>query len=98
MSKHYFNITILLFDFSNGVYPTRMLPEPTTETPASPPVPEVVTVAPSVQESNKENSQPTPTSSPPVMCTKHQEEPTTTPIMPWRAQLRKTNSTLNLLE
>lgn len=43
---------------------------------------------------NKENNQPAERKEPEV----RRDEEETTPIIPWRAQLRKTNSTLNLLE
>ncbi|XP_008484328.1 espin-like isoform X4 [Diaphorina citri] len=48
------------------------------------------------EDNNKENSN--PKVEPKVESIPEEKEEDCTPIMPWRSQLRKTNSTLNLLE
>lgn len=47
-------------------------------------------------ENDKENMQEESESE--VTNNKHDQEEEQAPLMPWRSQLRKTNSTLNLLE
>lgn len=54
-----------------------------------------------MKENNKENSKPTSQIHKELSsCNYHEQEDEEEPaqIIPWRAQLRKTNSTLNLLE